>query len=167
MESGQIGELPEDIWETGEERGHGRTEKREIRRVTDLSWVEGKREWKDLRTIIRFRSYRTVKGESTQTDRYYIGSGPEDARQLYERIRGHWSRENRMHGSLDVLFGEDGCGVKKAHGPENLNTLRKPGLSVLRAVPSPRRGKKNITGPKRQFIAAMNPDYLFAVLFEK
>jgi hypothetical protein len=28
-------------------------------------------------------------------------------------------------------------------------------------------GKKKITGPKRQFIVAMNPDYLLAVLFEQ
>jgi hypothetical protein len=72
-----------------------------------------------------------------------------------------------LHWSLDVLFGEDACGVTKEHGPENLNTLRKVALSLLRAAPSPRSGKK-ITGPKRQFIAAMNPDYLFfTVLFEK
>jgi hypothetical protein len=57
--------------------------------------------------------------------------------------------------------------VTKEHGPENLNTLRKLALSLLRAAPSPRSGKKKITGPKRQFIAAMNPDYLFTVLFEK
>ncbi|MDR2631307.1 MAG: ISAs1 family transposase [Spirochaetaceae bacterium] len=44
MEGGQIKELPDDIWETGEERGHGRTEKREVRTVTELSWLEGKGE---------------------------------------------------------------------------------------------------------------------------
>jgi hypothetical protein len=38
---------------------------------------------------------------------------------------------------------------------------------LLRAAPGPESGKKNITGPKRQFIAAMNPDYLLAILFEK
>jgi hypothetical protein len=66
-----------------------------------------------------------------------------------------------------VLFGEDACGVTKAHGPEKLHTLRKPALAVLRAAPSPRMGKKKITGPKRQFIVATNPDYLLAVLFEQ
>jgi hypothetical protein len=64
-----------------------------------------------------------------------------------------------------VVFGEDACGVTKGHGPENLNTLRK--LSLLRAAPSPGRGKKNITGPGRQFVAAMNPGYVLAIVFEK
>ena len=40
MEGGQIRELPDDIWETGEERGHGRIEKREVRTATELSWLE-------------------------------------------------------------------------------------------------------------------------------
>jgi predicted transposase YbfD/YdcC len=38
--------------------------------------------------------------------------------------------ENRLHWSLDVVFGEDACGVTKRHGPENLNTLRKLALSL-------------------------------------
>jgi predicted transposase YbfD/YdcC len=87
--------------------------------------------------------------------------------QMYESIRGHWSIENKLHWSLDVIFREDASRVTKDHGPENLNTLRKLALSLLRAAPSPRSGKKKITGPKRQFIAAMNPDYLFTVLFQK
>jgi predicted transposase YbfD/YdcC len=167
MEGGQIRELPDDIWETGEERGHGRIEKREIRTVTGLSWLEGKADWKDLATIIQCRSFRTLKDETTQTDRYYISSSLNDALELYHGIRGHWSIENQLHWSLDVIFREDASGVTKDHGPENLNTLRKLALSLLRSAPSPRNGKKKITGPKRQFIAAMNPDYLFTVLFEK
>jgi predicted transposase YbfD/YdcC len=167
MEGGQIRELPDDIWETGEERGHGRLEKREIRTVTGLSWLEGKADWKDLATIIQCRSYRTIKEETTRTDRYYISSSLSDALELYDCIRGHWSIENQLHWGLDVIFREDASRVTKDHGPENLNTLRKLALSLLRAAPSPRSGKKKITGPKRQFIAAMNPDYLFTVLFEK
>jgi hypothetical protein len=33
MESGEIGELPEDVWQGEEEKGHGRLERREIRTV--------------------------------------------------------------------------------------------------------------------------------------
>jgi predicted transposase YbfD/YdcC len=35
LESGEIGDLPEDVWTSEEEVGHGRTEKREVRTVTD------------------------------------------------------------------------------------------------------------------------------------
>ena len=61
MGSGRRGELPEDSGETGEEGGHGRREKRELRTVTDLSWLEGNREWKDLRIIIQLRRYRRLR----------------------------------------------------------------------------------------------------------
>jgi hypothetical protein len=36
MESGEIGDLPEDIWQGEKEKGHGRIERREIRTVSDL-----------------------------------------------------------------------------------------------------------------------------------
>jgi predicted transposase YbfD/YdcC len=168
LEGGAIRDLPEDIWETDEETGHGRREKREVRTVTDLDWLQDKAAWKDLKTIIQYRSFRTVKGETTQTDRYYISNTEMSARELYGILRGHWSIENGLHWSLDVLFGEDRARVTKEHAPENLNTLRKMALSRLRAASSPRpTDKKKITGPKRRFTAAMNPGYMFTVLFGK
>jgi hypothetical protein len=36
MESGEIRDLPEDLWQGKEENGHGRKERREVRTVTDL-----------------------------------------------------------------------------------------------------------------------------------
>ncbi|GHU05434.1 hypothetical protein FACS1894147_11620 [Spirochaetia bacterium] len=100
LEQGDIQELPDDIWETGEERSHGRIEKWQVRTVTDLSWLPGKEHWKDLNTIIQYRSVRTVNKEPVQTDRYYISSSTMDAQQLYQGIRGHWSIENQLHWSL-------------------------------------------------------------------
>jgi hypothetical protein len=74
LEQQAIRELPDDIGETGEERGHGRIERREVRTVTDLGWLSGKGQWKDLKTIIQYRSFRTANGERVKTDRYYISS---------------------------------------------------------------------------------------------
>lgn len=55
LESGEIWDMPEDLWTTGEERGHGREEKREVRMVTDIDWLCGKEVWKDQKTIIEYR----------------------------------------------------------------------------------------------------------------
>ena len=67
-----------------------------------------------------------------------------------------------------MVFREDAALVSRGHGPENLNILRKTALSLLRAAPNPRpMGKKRMTGPKKRFTAAMNPDYMFTVIFGK
>jgi predicted transposase YbfD/YdcC len=168
LETGEIRDLPEDIWVTDEATGHGRKEQREVRTVTDIDWLSGKAAWKDLNTIVQYRSFRTVNGERARTDRYFISNAGVSAEEFYRIIRGHWAIENGLHWSLDVLFREDASHVTKDHAPENLTTLRKMALSLLRAAPSPRPAKKKkITGPKRRFTAAMNPDYMFTVLFGK
>ncbi len=147
LEQGDIRELPDDVWKTEEERKHGRIEQREVSSVTDIGWLEGKKNWKDLKTIIQYRSWRNGK----QTDRYYISSADMSAQEFYQKIRGHWSIENRLHWVLDVVFGEDAAKVSKEHAPENLNVLRKIALSLLRAAPDPQdRGKKKMSGPKKE-----------------
>ncbi|MHB9292853.1 putative ISAs1 family transposase ISPto5 [Hollandina sp. SP2] len=67
MESGEIKEQPEDLWQGAEEQGHGRVEGREIRTATGLEWLEGR---EGLRAIVQYRTFRKVKGKETvQTDR--------------------------------------------------------------------------------------------------
>ena len=164
LEQGDIRDLPDDVWKTDEERKHGRVEQREVRTVTDISWLEGKPAWKDLKTIIQYRSWRN----GVMTDRYYISNADMSAQEFYQHIRGHWSIENKLHWSLDVVFREDTAQTSKGHAPENLNILRKIALSLLRAAGNPReKGKKKMTGPKKRFVASMNPDYMFNVLFGK
>ena len=165
LEDGDIRELPEDVWKTEENRSHGRVEQREVRSVTDIEWLEGKAHWKDLTTIIQYRCWRNGK----MTDRYYISNADMSAQEFYQCIRGHWSIENKLHWSLDMIFHEDAAQASKGHAPENLNILRKLALSLLRAAKDPRfMGKnKKMSGPKKRFVASMNPDYMFTVLFGK
>ena len=66
------------------------------------------------------------------------------------------------------MFREDAVRVSRGHGPENLNILRKTALPLLRTAPNPGpMGKKRMTGPKKRFTAAMNPGYMFTVIFGK
>jgi predicted transposase YbfD/YdcC len=164
LEQGDIRDLPEDAWQTGGERGHGRVERREVRSVTDIQWLEGRSDWKDMRTIIEYRSWR----DGVQTDRYYISNAEMSALEFYRHIREHWSIENRLHWSLDMIFREDAAQVSVGNAPENLNILRKTALSLLRAGEDPGLlGKKRMTGPKRRFAASMDPNYMFTVFFGK
>jgi predicted transposase YbfD/YdcC len=164
LERGDIRELPEDVWETSEERGHGRVERREVRSVTDIGWLSGKAQWKDLKTVIQYRCLRN----GARTDRYYISSADMGAVEFYRRLRGHWSIENRLHWSLDVVFREDASLASKGNAAENLNILRKMALSLLRAAENPHfKGKKKMSGPKKRYAASMNPGYMFTVIFGK
>ena len=94
----------------------------------------------------------------TSTERSSISSADKSAWEFYLSIRGHRS--------LDVLFRKDAAQVSRGHRPENLNILMKTALPLLQAAPNPRpMGKKQMTGPKKRFTAAMNPDYMFTVFF--
>ena len=156
LEQGDIRDLPEDVWITDEERKHGRIEKREVRSVTDIQWLPSKMDWKDLTTIIEYRCLRN--GE--MTNRYYISNADMSAFEFYQHIRGHWSIENRLHWSLDVVFREDASQASKGHAPENLNILRKIALSLLRTAEDPRYMGKNkkMSGPKKTVRCIHEPD---------
>ena len=70
-------------------------------------------------------------------------------------LRGHWSIENGLHWSLDVVCGKDACRVSKGYASENLNIVRKVALSLLRVVKNPHyQRKKKMSGHKKMFAAA-------------
>jgi hypothetical protein len=56
--------------------------------------------------------------------------------------RGHWGIENHLHWHLDVTFREDSCRARKDSAPENLPTLRKLALQMVREQPDKLRLKK-------------------------
>lgn len=51
---------------------------------------------------------------------------------LQQLIQQHWSIAKQCHWVLDVAFDEDLCLVRQDHAPENLATLRKAFLSLLK-----------------------------------
>jgi len=153
-----------DYWKSDLEKDHGRIERRSITVVTHLDWLEGRSAWKNLSAIIRYRCSRTVREQTTVTDRYYISSMAASAQSFAHLIRGHWSIENQLHWSLDVLFREDASQVRKDKSPENLNILRKIALARLRATAV---ANKKYSVKRKSFKAAINPQFLLSVLFGK
>jgi predicted transposase YbfD/YdcC len=154
-----------DRWVGELEQDHGRIERRSAATVSRLDWLESRNQWKDLATLIRCRSERTTGGGAkTVTDRYYISNLTASAETFATLVRGHWSIENQLHWSLDVLFREDASQVRKDRAPENLNILRKIALGRLRATAVPDR---RLSTKRKIFKASVNPDFLYSVLFGK
>jgi predicted transposase YbfD/YdcC len=163
LESGDIRDLPEDVWQSDWERKHGRVEKREIRIVTDIEWLFNKEKWKDLKTIIQYRTYRQEKGKQmVKTDQYYLSSADYYADEFGKYIRGHWSIENRLHWRLDVIFGEDKCRARTGNAALVLNVMRKMALKHLRSLNVE---KKRFSAKHRMARAALNNDFLYMALF--
>jgi predicted transposase YbfD/YdcC len=156
-------ELPEDIWESGLEKEHGRIERRRIRTACDIDFLTGKKQWKDIKTIIEYRCERTIQEETTITCKYYISSKDVGADEFGRIIRNHWSIENNLHWALDVSFGEDRCQARKDNSPKNLTVLRKIALGRLHAIDA----GKRVSIKRKMFRASLNPDFLYKVLFGK
>jgi predicted transposase YbfD/YdcC len=151
-------------WRGAVEPDHGRIEQREVGITGSLDWLEGKDAWKDIKSIIRYRCTHFEGEQPCSTDRYYISSLQASAEQMGAFIRSHWSIENHLHWSLDVLWGEDACRIRKAYAPLNMNILRKIALARLKEVDT---GGKKLTIHRRMFKASVNPQFLHTVLFGK
>ena len=54
---------------------------------------------------------------------------------LAEVVRAHWSIENHLHWTLDVVFREDDARTRKDNGPQNLAVIRRLAHNILRAHP--------------------------------
>lgn len=100
----------------------------------------------------------------TVADHYYISNMTAVAEEFAAVMHGHWSTENQLHWSLDVLFREDASQVRKERDSENLNILRKTVLGRLWATGV--HGRRLSTKWKI-FKDSVDPDFLYSVLFGK
>jgi predicted transposase YbfD/YdcC len=117
-------------------------------------------DWKKLRSIVKVERKRTV-GEKTSTETaYYLSSLKVSAATMGKRIRAHWSIENSLHWSLDVVFAEDQSRIRSRNGAANMTQVRKLALSLLKMEQS--RSGKSVA--KKRKIAGWEPDYAFRVL---
>jgi predicted transposase YbfD/YdcC len=145
------------------EKGRGRLENREVRTVTDIGWLENKESWADLKTIVQYRTYRTITGgETVKTDHYFISSAAFFADEFGKYIRGHWSVENNPHWCLDVIFREDGSRARTGNAALNLNIMRKLALKRLRAL---KVEKKRYSAKLRMLRAVPDDAFLSRALF--
>jgi len=69
---------------------HGRVEVREYWTVSEIDWLEEKKDWKGLQAIGCARLTTTIGEETSRYDRYYILNQPMDAQTFGNAVRSHW-----------------------------------------------------------------------------
>jgi predicted transposase YbfD/YdcC len=145
------------------EKGHGRIEKREYFLETDIDWLQQKPEWTNLNALGAVRSTVDEKGVVRQETRYFITSLTDIDNFAYA-VRKHWSIENQLHWSLDVIFREDAAKARKDNSPLNMNVLRKIALSLTRKANF---GRIRFGARKKMFKAALNQNVLVKIVFNE
>lgn len=116
---------------------HGRSEKRTCSAISNLSFLDEKEAWKDVSQVIKIESERFDKSSQSTTNetRYYISSLKDNAALLNQKIRGHWSIENRLHWMLDVIFNEDQSRRREGNSAANFNIISKVALALIERSP--------------------------------
>ncbi len=149
--------LDHDSWKT-QEQGHGRQEQRCYTIIRDPQGLRDRDAWAGLQVIGMCCSERTVNDKTSEEVRFFIGSRSASAKWYGKGLRNHWGIENSLHWLLDVTLGEDNNRVCKRHAGENLATVRRVALSLLKRHPE----KRSIAC--KRLAAALDPDFLEEIL---
>ena len=141
-------------------KGHGRIEQRTIWATEEIDWFAERAQWAGLKSLVRVRCQRTVGGETSSEDHYYISSLPAgDPKRLLTLIRGHWSVENKLHWSLDISFADDDRRHRRGYAAENASRLARLALNLLKAEKT-----EKISLRAKRKLCGWDHDYLLKVL---
>lgn len=141
------------------EKDHGRLETRRYYQSAELEWFADQAKWEGLRSVGMVEALREVEGKTTVERRYYLSSLALDVATFARAVRGHWGVENKLHWVLDVCFREDQSRVRTGYAAENLATLRRLALNLLKREKTKKRG---IHG--KQLNASWDHGYLLRLL---
>lgn len=148
--------------------GHGRLETRRVWVIDDpavMRLLASTDRWPQLRSLIKVESQRRlIAGDQPPTSasvetRYYISSAKGTAAFFNRAVRTHWRIENSAHWVLDMAFREDESRLRKDNGAENMATLRRMALSLLKQDKTVKLGIKN-----KRLKATWDHDYLVHLL---
>lgn len=92
---------------------------------------------------------RTSQGKTTLETRYFITSLSCEAEILSLIVRIHWNVENQLHWTLDIVFREDDCRIRKGNAAQNFAILRHISLNLLNQEKNLKKGikrKRNLAG---------------------
>ena len=141
------------------EKDHGRLETRRYYQSVALDWFEDRAKWAGLRSVGLVEAIRDIGGKRTVERRYYLSSLPLGAETFARAVRGHWGVENKLHWVLDVCFREDQSRARAGYAAENLATLRRLALNLLKREKTKKRGIKG-----KQLNAGWDHPYLLRLL---
>jgi predicted transposase YbfD/YdcC len=141
------------------EKDHGRQETRRYYQSGELDWFADRQKWEGLQSVGLVEAVREVRGQVTVERRYYLSSLPVEVETFARAVRGHWAIENSLHWVLDVQMGEDDSRARRGHAAENLATLRRLALNLLKGEKTKKRGIRG-----KQLNASWDHAYLLRLL---
>ena len=141
------------------EKDHGRQETRRYYQSAALDWFADRAHWEGLQTVGMVEATREVGGKKTVERRYYLSSLPVGVETFAKAVRGHWAVENSLHWVLDVQMGEDDSRARLGYAAENLATLRRLALNLLKREATKKRGIRG-----KQLNASWDHAYLLRLL---
>ncbi len=141
------------------EKDHGRLETRRYYQSDQLDWFADRAKWEGLKSVGMVESIREVEGKTTVEWRYYLSSLPLGVETFARAVRGHWGVENKLHWVMDVCFREDQSRARSGYAAENLATLRRLALNMLKSEKTKKRGIRG-----KQLNAGWNEAYLLRLL---
>jgi len=140
------------------EAGHGRMEQRACY-VASSELIGKSVLWKYIKSIVMLKSIPEYQEKVETETRFYITSLGGDAKTISHVIRSHWGVENSLHGCLEVAFNEDKCKIRRGHSPENLSTVRRIVLNILKHDKT-----RKIGLARKRRMAGLNIDYMEKLL---
>jgi len=141
------------------EKDHGRLEIRRYYQSDHLNWFADRLKWEGLKSVGMVESIREVDGKTTTERRYYLSSLPVNIESFARAVRSHWGVENKVHWIMDVCFREDQSRARTGYAAENLATLRRLALNLLKREKTKKRGIKG-----KQLNASWDHAYLLRLL---
>lgn len=140
------------------EKGHGREERRRYFTLDAPPELLAKHGWPGLLSIGLMKSTRIIGGKASYADNYYISSYAKDVGKFSHAARSHWAVENSLHWVLDVTYGDDASRVRKDHGAQNLSTVRRIAINMLKREPK----KESIRA--KHLLCTLDQEYLLKAL---
>lgn len=141
------------------DKDHGRLETRRYYQSAALDWFADRAQWEGLATVGMVEALREANGKPTVERRYYLSSLPLGVETFARAVRGHWGIENSLHWVLDVQMGEDDSRARTGYAAENLATLRRLALNLLKREATKKRGIRG-----KQLNASWDHAYLLRLL---
>ena len=123
-------------------------DRREVRRATVVrdAGFGAEDGFPGVRALGRITSRRRSYDKPAERPvvRYFLLSKYVSAKRLLAIVRSHWGIENKLHWVLDVIMNEDRNRARRDHAPENLATLRRLALNILRTHPDNKSMRRKI-----------------------
>jgi predicted transposase YbfD/YdcC len=118
------------------ESGHDR---KDWRRVTVVTAPREAPAFPGLVAFAQIETERTSRRGTVETGTRYVALSKRlSPNRAFDVTRTHWSIENHLHWTLDIVFHEDDARTRKDYGPQNLAVIRRIALDILRSHPDTR-----------------------------